>query len=306
MHLTAGIASAMTSLILVGVIRRLAEKWQLLDIPNERSSHQRPTPSGGGLAIVGITVGGVGLTWGLNWDIFIEETFYIVIGATIVAVVSCIDDIRHVSSGIRLAAHCFAAILVIHGLGHWKLLGLPFGREISLAWLGWPLTLLWLLWLTNAYNFMDGIDGIAGTQAIVAATGWALWGYHYSQPGIVFLSFLLAGSSLGFLWHNWHPAKIFMGDVGSAFLGFTFASMPLLGREKDSTAILYGMLVLWPFVLDSSVTLLCRLLRGENIFTAHRLHYYQSLASRYSHSSVALLYGGLAAAGVFAGCVLIR
>src|SRR5262249_43741718 len=154
-------------------------------------------------------------------------------------------------------------------------------------------------WVINAYNFMDGIDGIAGVQAVVAASSWVIIASQSGAGVFFFLFLILFGSSFGFLFHNWSPARIFMGDVGSAFLGFTFAAAPLLvSRESTFQASLLpisGVLILWPFLFDTVLTMVRRFIRRERIWIAHRDHLYQSLIiAGYKHSRVSIVYGFLA------------
>jgi UDP-N-acetylmuramyl pentapeptide phosphotransferase/UDP-N-acetylglucosamine-1-phosphate transferase len=152
--------------------------------------------------------------------------------------------------------------------------------------------------LTNAYNFMDGIDGIAGGQAVVAGLGWTIIGFMGEQSFIGLVGVLLAASSLGFLFHNWPPARIFMGDVGSAFIGFTLAVIPILAAQRDPRFMVVGILVVWPFIFDTAFTLVRRLNNKENIFEAHRSHIYQRLViAGYSHRFVTFIYMGLALIG---------
>jgi len=175
---------------------------------------------------------------------------------------------------------------------------LPGAGPVALGWLAGPLAFLWLVGLTNAYNFMDGIDGIAGGQAVVAGLGWAVIGAMRAEQETVVFALLLAGASLGFLTRNWPPARVFMGDVGSTFLGFSFAALPILVDPVDSHLFLAGVIFVWPFVFDAGFTMLRRLFRGENILQAHRSHLYQRLViTGWSHRAVTLLYAGLAAAG---------
>jgi UDP-N-acetylmuramyl pentapeptide phosphotransferase/UDP-N-acetylglucosamine-1-phosphate transferase len=156
--------------------------------------------------------------------------------------------------------------------------------------------------LTNAYNFMDGIDGIAAGQGIVAAIGWGIIGLITGNPFLTALGFLLAASCLGFLCHNWPPARIFMGDVGSAFLGYTFAVLAVIASQSDPRLAFIGILFVWPFVFDAVFTFFRRLRKHENVFEAHRSHLYQRLViAGYSHGVVSTLYIGLAGAGVVVG-----
>jgi SAM-dependent methyltransferase len=165
------------------------------------------------------------------------------------------------------------------------------------------LTLLWIVGLTNAYNFMDGIDGIAGCQAAIAGMGWCALGGWSGLPLVTVLGLLLAASSLGFLIHNWPPAKIFMGDVGSTFLGYSLAVLPILAAQSDPRLAVAGVLLVWPSVFDASFTFLRRLRRGENVFAAHRSHLYQRLViTGLSHRWVSSLYGALALIGLALAC----
>jgi UDP-N-acetylmuramyl pentapeptide phosphotransferase/UDP-N-acetylglucosamine-1-phosphate transferase len=153
--------------------------------------------------------------------------------------------------------------------------------------------------LTNAYNFMDGIDGIAGGQAVVAGVGWAIVGLLMDLPFVFIFAGLLASTALGFLFHNWPPAKIFMGDVGSAFLGFSFACLAMAGASREPSLAIAGVLLVWPFVFDTLFTFFRRLKNRENVFAAHRSHLYQRLViAGYSHRTVTLIYMGLDVMGL--------
>jgi UDP-N-acetylmuramyl pentapeptide phosphotransferase/UDP-N-acetylglucosamine-1-phosphate transferase len=162
----------------------------------------------------------------------------------------------------------------------------------------------WIVGLTNAYNFMDGIDGIAGGQAVVAGLGWAYLGAAVDAPAIEAVAWAVALSSAAFLAHNWSPARIFLGDVGSGFLGYTFAALPFLARvapAADGPGLripVAAALVVWPFVADAGYTFGRRLLRGENVFSAHRSHLYQRLViAGWSHAAVTSAYIAMAAIG---------
>jgi UDP-N-acetylmuramyl pentapeptide phosphotransferase/UDP-N-acetylglucosamine-1-phosphate transferase len=272
------------SAILVRLIRAWAEQKAILDHPNERSSHTAPTPRGGGIAIVLITLAGSAF--------WMTPRFAIVAAAALViAIVSWIDDLRRLPAALRLGVQILAALPV-------AILFTP------MVWA--PLALVWIVGLTNAYNFMDGIDGIAGGQAVVAGLAWAWFGMATQQPLIAMIGLLIAGSSAGFLMHNWQPARIFMGDVGSAFLGFTFASLAVMAWP-NLRLVAAGVLVVWPFVVDASFTFLRRALRRERVMEAHKSHIYQRLHQRgLSHAAVAMIYIGLAAGGAAGAMLLLR
>jgi UDP-N-acetylmuramyl pentapeptide phosphotransferase/UDP-N-acetylglucosamine-1-phosphate transferase len=157
---------------------------------------------------------------------------------------------------------------------------------------------------------MDGIDGIAGTQGLIAGIGWSLAGWLANDSLVLLFGGLLSATNLGFLWHNWHPARIFMGDVGSAFLGFSFAVLPLLAMqqtEEKSDLAIFGVLVVWTFIFDAGLTFVRRAKRGENVFAAHRSHLYQRLViADYSHSLVSLVYGALSIIGLGLAVLWLR
>ncbi len=295
-----GVAAWIGSVGLVALIRQWTEQRQLLDIPNERSSHTRPTPRGGGAAIVAVTLLGLVIhTWGFSTASNRASVWYYLIGGALIALVSWLDDLHALPNRVRFSVHLVAAFLALVGFGHWQAVALPAGLSIELGWIGMALTIFWIVGLTNAYNFMDGIDGMAGSQALIAGLGWVYLGWLVQQPQPILLGLLIASSTLGFLWHNWPPARIFMGDVGSAFLGYSFAVLPLLPIAADPRLPVAGALLLWPFLLDTTFTIFQRFRRGENIFSAHRSHLYQRLViAGHSHRSVTLIYSALAGLGL--------
>ncbi|MCB9433779.1 MAG: polysaccharide biosynthesis protein [Ardenticatenaceae bacterium] len=295
-----------------GLLWLIKKRQFLLDIPNERSSHTQPTPRGGGVVIVMVTMLGLWVTLLTTHHVQQSLILSYSVAALLVASVSWVDDFRPLSNRLRFGVHIVAALIVIIGVGYWQTFNLPILGKISIGLLGIPFTLIWIVGLINAYNFMDGIDGLAGTVALIAGSAWALIGYYYGSPLVVDLGLLVAASSLGFLLHNWFPAKIFMGDVGSAFLGLTFATLPLLTLRlaaKEPSANLFlatGMLVIWPFLFDSIFTFLRRLSNGEKVWEAHRSHLYQRLViAGFRHSFVTVLYAGCTIFGVFLAVVWV-
>jgi UDP-GlcNAc:undecaprenyl-phosphate GlcNAc-1-phosphate transferase len=289
----------MLSYIGVAGIRQWALHRNLLDIPNERSSHSIATPRGGGLAIAAIVL--VGFTLTRLWVNDSGQVPYLgyLVGAAIVAVIGGLDDLVEVSAKVRLLVQLIAAIVFIATAGFMTPIPLPFVGELDWGWLGIPVTLLWVVGLTNAYNFMDGIDGIAAGQAIVAACLWFILALGLDLPALTILSVLIVGASLGFLLHNLPPARIFMGDVGSTVLGYTFAAMPLLAFHETGNARLFvvGILCVAPFVFDTALTMMRRALNHQHLLQAHRTHLYQRLVKvGYSHGATTALYVLLAIA----------
>ncbi len=256
-----------------------------------------PTPLGGGLIIVLISLAAYTLH-----AVFIAENFAwaYVLGAILIALVSWLDDLYTVSIVWRFSVHAFAAILVIKYIGYFDETYIPFLQAMSQGKIvGAAITFLWLVWMTNAYNFMDGIDGIAAAQAVTAGIGWLLVGNLLGSTSAEFYSGVLAFSCLGFLMQNWQPARIFMGDVGSAFLGFSFAALPLLAGKEMSAALenrrflpFAAVALVWLFVFDTIYTFFRRAANGEKVWEAHRGHLYQKfVAAGFSHRLTAGLYG---------------
>ena len=225
-------------------------------------------------------------------------------GSCLMAAVGLVDDLRSLPNTVRFVFQSISALIFCLGFGWWEGLRVPGFVELSLGWLGFPVTFLWIVGFTNAFNFMDGIDGIAVAQCVVAGLGWAILGILTEMSGPGILGALLAATTLGFLGHNWSPARIFMGDAGSMFLGYNLACLAVMEPGVGS-ASLAGVLFVWPFIFDTVFTFFRRLKNGENVFAAHRSHLYQRLViTGLSHRAVSLLYAGLAALGVCLGLLL--
>lgn len=276
---------------LTGLMRRYALSVKLLDLPNERSSHQVPTPSGGGVAIVAAFMAGLGAAvdvadYRLPWAIPIA-----VLG---VAVVGYVDDRRHIPAGWRLLSH-----FVLAGLALWSI-GIPkldwLGHSVDLGLLGGILAILYLVWMLNLYNFMDGIDGIAGVEALTAGVGavavWLVLGN--GTIGDEISVGLVAAAAAGFLVWNFPPAKIFMGDAGSGFLGLIFGILSLRAALLEPSMFWCWLVLLGTFIVDATITLLRRLLRKEKAFRAHRDHAYQHASRELgAHRPVTLAVGAI-------------
>ncbi len=290
---------AIAGFLLTAVGTRYFLKWlkrkSIFDIPNERSSHQNPTPVGGGLIIVSVCLG-LFLVYFLLNEKPIPKSYFA--GAILVSLISWLDDLFSVPVIIRFIFHSLAAGLIVYAAGVSGNIDLPLIGTVNFGFFSNIIWFLWIVWLINAYNFMDGIDGIAGVQAIAAGLSWALTGYLIGGVDVEIFGLLIASSCAGFLIFNWQPAKIFMGDVGSAFLGFTFAVMPLLidGNANffSINLLVASVIFVWLFVFDSLRTLFVRLLAGEKVWQPHRRHIYQKLVIKgVSHQKVSLIYAVL-------------
>ncbi len=292
--------SAALSGLATGVVRRYALERRLLDHPNERSSHERPTPRGGGLALAGVVLGGVALAGMLGW-VPAAVSVAVTGGGLVVAGIGLVDDHRPQPVGLRAALHLLAAVWAVAWLG-----GLPDLRiglhSVHLGWSGSVVAVLGIAWAINLYNFMDGIDGLAAGQAVVAAGLGGAFLLAEGPDGLALVALLACGASLGFLPWNWPPARIFMGDVGSGLLGFVFGSLALASERAGSLPLIGWILLLGTFVFDASVTLARRMLSGARWYEAHRTHGYQrAVQSGWSHRRVtgvllilATVLGGLA------------
>jgi Fuc2NAc and GlcNAc transferase len=276
--LTAGVAAWW----LTGRARTYALHREMVDVPNTRSSHSVATPRGGGGAIVLVTT--VVLSWWW-WTGSTGALSPVVLAASlIVAAVGFADDHRHVPPALRLAMHFLAAGLAVYGVG-------------APAW-GVPQTALivvGIVWLINLTNFMDGIDGIAGAQTMTVCVGGAVLSAVVLPGSAMWLEpAVLASATAGFLVWNWPPARIFMGDVGSGYLGFMTAVLSLRALSA-APALGWSWLILsGVFIADASITLLRRAMRRERVVEAHRSHAYQRLAHKWrSHQAVTLLVGGV-------------
>lgn len=277
--------------VLTGFLRRYALNESILDIPNARSSHSVPTPRGGGVAVVIVTLIGTLLFW--SFDFLSSRIVYMIYGAGgMVALVGWLDDHGHVPPRWRLIVHFIAAIWALLWLGGLPSINLPLA-SLNLGWVGYIVATFYLVWVLNLYNFMDGIDGIAAIEAITVCLGGVLV-YFVSLPGtyVWLLPMLLAISVLGFLWWNFPRAKIFMGDAGSGFIGVLLGVFTIQAAWSTPDLLWSWLILLGVFVVDSTVTLLRRLLRGEKIYEAHRSHAYQYAARKYgSHQIVSVSVG---------------
>ncbi|MBL8181222.1 MAG: glycosyltransferase family 4 protein [Blastocatellia bacterium] len=277
--------------------RSFSLKRGLLDHPNERSSHEMPTPRGGGLVMAFVAIFGyVALSLAYNTQI----SYGYILAALIVIVVGFLDDVFSVWFLWRLIGQFAAAAIFVSISGSFGSIYVPFFGEVTFpAVVSVIVTSLYIVYFLNAYNFMDGIDGIAGLQALVAAIFWQFIAASTGMYPAMHLGGSLAAASLGFLLLNWQPAKIFMGDAGSSFLGFSFAVLPIVALDGSASGnglpLTVGLLVVWPFVFDSLITLVRRTLRGEKVWSAHREHLYQRLViGGWSHARVTTIYGVLA------------
>ena len=275
-------AATICALVLTSFARRLT----FLDEPNERSSHTVPTPRGGGLVIVATSsVGFAIMAWTGRLDFGLSLA--LLGGGLIVAAVGFLDDWRGLSARFRLIAHLIVSMWAVFAMDRVPLM--QVGAEVIDLNGWWQLVnVVAVVWVLNLFNFMDGIDGMAGSEAVfIALAGGLLAVLAGVSSGVGIAACILAGATTGFLAWNWPPAKIFMGDVGSAYLGYVIAILGLAAAGEQPAAIPVWLLLGSLFFVDATVTLVRRIARGDRVYEAHRIHAYQWLARRWgSHKRV--------------------
>lgn len=283
------------SLVLTAYLRRYALARSLIDVPNQRSSHSVPTPRGGGVSIV--------VSFLLSLPVLAvfgseDPSVLIALGGAggLIATLGFMDDHKFVAVRWRLTMHFVAAAWLLGWIG-----GIPplvvFGLPVDFGWFGMLLGLFYLVWMLNLYNFMDGVDGIASVEAITVCLGMGLLYLLQEQAHLGVLALLLSASVAGFLFWNFPPARIFMGDAGSGFLGIILGGMSLQAAWNSPEFFWCWLIMLGGFIVDATLTLLRRLWRGDNVYIAHRSHAYQFAAREYGrHLPVTL---GMAALNLF-------
>ena len=258
---------------------------KLQDMPNERSLHSAPVPRIGGVGvIVGVLCG-----WALLYKVLV---WWLVLPVLLLSVVSLLDDARSLPVKQRLLAQIIAAAAMVFGSDMFAQQGVIVAAGV----------LLFVVWMTNLYNFMDGSDGLAGGMAFFGFGMYGIAAWLMQNPPLAWINFCIVAAAASFLSYNFYPAKIFMGDSGSIPLGFLAAAIGVWGWQQGSWAWWFPLMVFSPFIVDASVTLLKRSMRGVKITEAHREHYYQRLIQMgWGHRNVALAeYGLMLAVGVSA------
>jgi len=303
--LVAGLAFTV-AFVLTRLFIHPESRMHILDHPNERSRHAIPTPRSGGVAIVsGIAVGAtIAETLG-GLNAIPSEALWLGGLAALIAVVSYWDDRHHLPVGLRLAVHFVAAVsLVVAGeaVSATVLPGITWFA--APVWFAGTLGVLFTVWMINLYNFMDGMDGFAGGMTVIGFGTFALLGGIGGDLWFATLNLIIAAAAGGFLAFNFPPAKIFMGDTGSSTVGFLAASMALWGNASGVVPLWVALLVFSPFIVDATITLLRRTLRGEKVWLAHKTHYYQRLVQAgWGHRRTVLIEYALMA--VCAGGALV-
>ena len=256
----------------------------LVDIPNGRSSHTIPTPRGGGVAIVVtcLAAAAYGAQTGL---IAGHVASAAMLAGLLVAGVGLWDDHRSLSPIVRLLLQACAAVGVLYVVGvaatvdlGFAVVAVPFSLACVLMW-------VWIVGLINVVNFMDGIDGIATSECVFVMLAGGALSLVDGQGDLAYVCFATAGAGLGFLMWNLPPARIFMGDVGSGYLGLIFGLVSAVQIARDPSRVWVWTILLMAFLADAGVTLIRRLLAGEAVWQPHRTHAYQHAARKWGHAS---------------------
>lgn len=256
------------------VIRYFGKR--LLDTPNIRSSHQIPTPRGGGLALASGTI--ITLFIALHLA-FLDPTllYWLVVPAGLISILGICDDLYNLNIGIRLALQFLIAGLGLYFIGidnEWPLTG----QVLSMA-----IMAFFIVWMTNLYNFMDGINGLAAFEAISVCLGMALiYWMQNTNSDALYLLLIIAASVAGFLYWNFPRAKLFMGDAGSLFLGLSFGLLTIQSLNESDRIIFAWLIMLGVFIVDASYTLFYRVITRQPFHQAHRTHTYQKVAIQLS------------------------
>lgn len=307
-HLLFGIALFAISTFLTWCMLRIG----IMSMPNRRSSHQNPIPNSGGVAIVLTFMTGFAVFYAVSDDVRLSEAYLagFAAGAFCIAVISFLDDLGHLRTfTYKLMAQLIAAMLLISFGIVFRRFSIPLVGEVDVGFLGIPLTLFWVMAMTNIFNFMDGLDGLAGGCGVIVALFFGIATYFEGSYFVYIFCYVLFASALGFLIFNFPRARIFMGDVGSQFLGFSFAAIAVIAAEYDlsRTSALVMPLLFFNFIFDTGLTFFRRLAIGQNVTEAHRSHLYQ-LMNRLgaSHFQVSMFHFAVTAAQGIGVLILIQ
>ena len=302
---------SVASYCLTGRTLQYALRNNMIDQPNERSSHCLPTPRGGGIAFSLLTIGILLLLLGVLPE-FSRMWIALAGGGALVAVIGWLDDRQGVSAMLRALVHAVAASWAVYWLGGLANLDLGF-TNLHLGIFGSALAILAIVWSINSFNFMDGIDGFAATQMVVVGTIAGLLCCISGHLILALSIWLIAAAVGGFLPWNWSPAKIFMGDCGSGLLGFLVGTLAIASENIGAVPILTWCILMGVFLVDATATLLRRVSQGERWYEAHCSHAYQrAVQAGYGHARVTclvmlinLLLGAAAFTTVFAPVLLL-
>lgn len=294
--------------ILSAMLTYLCRRYvRIMDTASARSLHKGSIPRSGGLAIVLTFLCGLVVYYVLHRSYFSERMFWgFLVGTIMVSLVSLYDDVTNAAFRYKVASQLVGVIVLMSFGLIIKELTFPFVGKVHLGVWGYPLTALWVVGFTNAFNFMDGINGLSAGVAVIVAVFFSLLALAFNCGFIFHISYFIAAACLGFLFFNYPKASIFMGDVGSTFLGFAFSAMAIFAANFENIHIPFMILPIcfMNIIVETLYTFIARLLNGENVLTAHKTHPYQLLCRMNVPASIVSLFYMLQALCLFA-CALI-
>ncbi|WP_079524709.1 glycosyltransferase family 4 protein [Solibacillus isronensis] len=297
------IVAFIAAIILTPLVKRLAFRLGAVDAPNYRKVHARIMPRLGGLAIFGaFMIGILLLKFVTNFES--DYLYAILIAATIIVATGIVDDMREISAKAKLLGQVIAACIVVF-VGGIQIdnINLPFGGELEFGWLGIPFTIIWIVGITNAINLIDGLDGLAAGVSTIALMTLAVMAMIMGNGIVIAMAAILAAATIGFLFFNFHPAKIFMGDTGALFLGFMISVLALLGF-KNVTVISFviPVIMLGVPISDTFFAIVRRLRSGKKWSDPDKSHLHHRLLDLgFSHrQTVTIIYAMAAMFGLAA------
>lgn len=289
----------------------MVKRVKIMDIPNDRSSHDTPIPKSGGIVIVITFLFGVLSIYLFGDTTLIHDQYFFgfLFSALLIAGISLYDDITSRPFLFKLITHIIAAGVVIASGIVIREIALPWVGQVQLGILGYVMTFLWIIGLTNAYNFMDGLNGMAAGQAVINSLFFCMLSYSQGSIFVYIICYTIIAGALGFLIFNFPFPRLFMGDVGSAFLGFVFSTLGIIAALYDHshTSLFVMPLLMFNFIYDTAFSFTRRLLNRENVFSAHRTHLYQLFNQLgYSHVTVSSFHFGLCIAQGIGAWIMIH
>jgi len=301
-YITLFLGGAVATYLAVPVVKRLARRLKAVDPPSDRRVHWREVPTLGGLAVALPLYVGVGLLY--LWPNVISERFFsavhnvqaLLLGGALILLLGVYDDIRGANASMKFSFQILAGVAVCALSGPIRFVSLPLIGDVELGLAAVPVTVFWIVAITNAFNLIDGIDGLAAGVGILVCGVNFFIAYMYGHVEMMVFAAIMTGSLLAFLRFNFHPASIFLGDTGSLFIGFTIAVMSLQNSMKAPTTvlILIPLCVLGYPILDLSLAVVRRFLKGKPIFTSDRSHiHHKLLAKGLGHRAASVVAYGL-------------
>lgn len=294
--------------VLVDVMILLATRLRLVDVPSGRSAHSLPTARGGGMPLV-LTACLASTAVCFRWPVYaFPVALGVILPSFAIAVVGFWDDIRPLRATLRLVVQIGVAVGLVAVVGPVRGLILPGMPYLDFGSLAWPLSVVWVVGCINAFNFMDGSDGMAALGAVAVAIGFVGIAFWTGDFPVVLLASFVGAAAAGFLVFNWSPARVFMGDVGSAFLGTFFAALTLFDVTGATELVFLPLaMAAWPYIYDPLISVVRRVGTGHNPLVPHREFLFHRLVrSGVSHGTVAVVYAVLALVGAVAGWMMVE